>query len=74
MINLLQSIVEAITSLFGFLIHFVSSLFTFVAQIPTYVAIIAQLVLNLPSVFIPFATAAVTVSVVLWILNRRSNA
>lgn len=74
MIDLLSNIAEAITTLFGFLIHFVTSLFTFISQIPTYVAIIAQLVLNLPSVFIPFATAAVTVSVVLWILNRRSNA
>lgn len=74
MINLLKTIVSAITAVFGFFIHFITSMLNFLTHVPVYVGVLGSLIANLPSVIIPFATASVSISVILWILNRRTNA
>lgn len=70
MIDLLTSIVNVISSLIGFLIHSIESLFNLIAHIPTYVSFLTVSIGYLPSIVIPFAIASISVYVVFLILNR----
>lgn len=70
MIQLLQSIVEIVTSVISFVIHSITSLFNLFTHIPQYVSFMATSINVLPSVIIPFALASVSVYVVFLVLNR----
>lgn len=70
MITLLQSIVDTITSLIGFVIHTVESLINLIAHIPSYVSFLTVSVSYLPSLVMPFCIASISLYVVLLILNR----
>lgn len=70
MIQLLQSIVEVVTSVVSFVIHSITSLFNLLSHIPQYVSFMATSINVLPSVIIPFALASVSVYVVFLVLGR----
>lgn len=73
MLNLLRSIIEFITAIVSFIIHAIGSLLNFITLIPTYVSFLITSINVLPSVFIPFMIATITLSVVLFVLNRRAS-
>ena len=70
MITLLQSIVDTIVSLVGFVIHSVESLINLIMHIPSYVSFLTVSIGYLPSVIMPFCIASVSIYVVFLILNR----
>lgn len=73
MINLLKTIVETITAVISFFIHTITSLFHFLQQIPTYLTFVTTSINVLPDVILPFAIAGLSISVVLFVLNRRGG-
>lgn len=70
MISLLQSIVDTVISLVGFLIHTVESLVNLIAHIPSYVSFLTVSIGFLPTIVMPFAIASVSIYVVFLVLNR----
>ena len=70
MIRLLQSIVDTITSLIGFVIHSVESLINLIAHIPSYVSFLTVSVGYLPTIVMPFCIASVSIYVVYLVLGR----
>lgn len=74
MITLLQSIVDTIVSLVGFVIHTVESLINLIAHIPSYVSFLTVSIGYLPTMIMPFAIASVSIYVVFLILNRGAKA
>lgn len=70
MIRLLQSIVDTIISLVGFVIHTVESLINLIAHIPSYVSFLSVSIGYLPTIVMPFCIASVSLYVVFLLLNR----
>lgn len=70
MIKLLQSIVDTISALIGFVINIFTSLINLLAHIPTYVDFLVTSIGFLPTIIIPFAVASISVYVVFLLLNR----
>lgn len=71
MISLLQSIVDTIVSLVGFLIHSVESLINLIAHIPSYVSFLTVSIGFMPTIIMPFAIASISIYVVFLILGRK---
>lgn len=71
MLAFLNSIVESITTVFSLILHFIGSFLTFFNQLPRSIAFLTTAIGLLPSVLIVFATAAVSVYVLLFILGRQ---
>lgn len=72
MISLLQSIVDAIISMFELVGNIFMSLYTLLIHIPTYVSFLTTSISFLPSMIIPFAAASISVYVIFLVLNRGS--
>ena len=72
MITLLQSIVDTVVSLVGFLIHSIGSLLNLVAHIPSYVSFLTVSIGYLPTIIMPFCIASITIYVVFLIINRKA--
>lgn len=70
MINLLQSIVDIVTTVITFFIHSIESLISFFINIPTYTAFLINSINILPSVVIPFAIASISLYVMLMVIGR----
>lgn len=70
MIDLITSIVNVISSLIGFIIHSIESLFNLLTHIPTYVSFLTVSIGYLPTMVIPFAIASISIYVVFLVLNR----
>lgn len=71
MLDALMSIIEAIQSAIQFLINTVTSLASFIAQIPTNLAFLTTALNLIPSVIIPFGLAGITTYIVLLLIDRR---
>lgn len=73
MITLLQSIVDTVTSLVGFVIHSVESLINLIAHIPSYVSFLTVSIGYLPTIVMPFCIASISIYVVFLLVNRSTN-
>lgn len=71
MLNALRSILDIITSIIAFVYNAFASLLSLIQQIPQYVSMITVSVGYLPTVLIPFAIASVSLSVLLFMVNRK---
>lgn len=71
MIKLLQSIVDSISSILGFVINMFKSLLVLFSHIPTYFDYLVSTIGYIPSVVLPFAIASISIYVVLFIINRK---
>ena len=70
MLGVLKAIWDAISLLFTFAVNMLLSLFTFISMIPTYISYIFTLVSVVPPFAVIFFTAGITLTVVLFMLNR----
>ena len=73
MISLLQSIVDTITSLIGFVIHSIESLINLIAHIPSYVSFLTVSIGYLPTIVMPFCIASISIYVIFLVINRSTN-
>lgn len=71
MLDLLSRLVNGIAVGIQLVINIVTSLVNFVINIPTYVSFMSTSLTVLPNVVLPFALLSVTISVVLFLINRR---
>lgn len=70
MIDVLTSILDAITSVIGLVINIFTSLISLLAHIPTYTDFLITSIGFLPTVILPFAVASISVYVVFLLLGR----
>lgn len=70
MIDLLRSIVDSISALFGFVANTLLSLWNLFIHIPTYVDFLLTSIGFLPQMITPFAIASVSIYVIFLVLNR----
>lgn len=73
MIQLLESIVNIITTFTEFIINTIQSLVALIGQIPTYVSFLTSIILYLPPFVYPFVIACLSIIVVQYILNRKAD-
>lgn len=71
MLDLLSRIGNAIAVCIQLLINTITSLVNFVANIPTYLAFMTTSFTVLPDIILPFALISLTVSIVLFLINRQ---
>lgn len=72
MIDLLKGIVNAITTVFEFVVHTFQSILNLLAAIPRFTAYIYTLIdYVIPDLLKPFILLAIIVSVVLFVINRK---
>lgn len=71
MLSILESLIHTITALINFVIHAIQSLINLFIKIPTYVNFLVTSINVLPIIIIPFAMAAISIYVVLFILGRK---
>lgn len=71
MINLLRGIVDFISSCAQFIINIFTSLLSFVAHIPQFSTFVINALNVLPNIVLPFALASVSISIVLFLINRK---
>lgn len=71
MLSILESLIHTITALINFFIHAIQSLINLFIKIPTYVNFLVTSINVLPIIIIPFAMAAISIYVVLFILGRK---
>lgn len=72
MLNVLSSIANTIVSLLKFVIHSFQSILNLLGHIPQFVAVLTTGVGTLPVLILPFALASISLSVVLFVLNRNN--
>lgn len=70
MLSILESFMNTVYALINFIIHAIQSLVNLLVKLPTYVNFIITSINVLPIMIIPFAMAAVSIYVVLFILGR----
>lgn len=73
MINLLKSILDTIGILISLLISIVKSLINFIINIPTYLQFLISLLGVAPTFVYQFAITGLTISIILFLLNRKSG-
>lgn len=62
-----------IESLVSFVVNMVTGLLDLLASIPTILTFLTSSIGHLPPVVLPFATAGITISVVLLVVGRQNN-
>lgn len=70
MINLLQSIVDAISALFQLIINAISSIVLIISYIPTYLTFLTSSIAYLPAVIIPFCLVTISLWIIYFVLGR----
>lgn len=73
MLDLLSRIGNAIAVSIQLVINIVSSLVNFVVNMPTYIQFMNTSLTVLPDIVLPFAVLSVTISVVLFLINRQGG-
>lgn len=73
MIKILLSFLKFLGTAINFLISTVNSLFSLIANIPTYIQWLVGVVAVLPEILIPFIVASISIYAVLFILGRESS-
>lgn len=73
MIQFLNKIFSLIKSLITFVIHTFESLIALFTQIPKFIGILTDIIMNLPPFIQPFILASLSIIVVQYILNRKAD-
>lgn len=71
MLNALRGIVEAISAGAQLIINIFTSLISFVIHIPQYALFVTNSLTILPNIVLPFAMASVSITIVLFLINRQ---
>lgn len=71
MLNALRGIVEAISAGAQLIINIFTSLISFVTHIPQYALFVTNSLTILPNIVLPFAMASVSITIVLFLINRQ---
>lgn len=75
MLNLLNSIVSVIKQIVMFVVHSFETLLSLFTTIPKFVIYVVNLTRAIvPDVLIPFIIASILISVVYFLINRKSGA
>lgn len=70
MIQLLQSIVDAISAVWQFFINSITSLINLIMMIPGIISSISSMLVVLPSYAAVYFTAGISLTVILFMLNK----
>lgn len=71
MLDLFSKIAGALSSGISYLVHSITTFVNLLSHIPSYVSFLVRVVgAVLPSVFIPFAVASISISVIYLIVGR----
>lgn len=70
MLDILNTVLTTITSMVGFLVHTIETLLSFILHIPQFVLFITDVIAFIPTIFIPFAVASVSIWVMRFLINR----
>lgn len=70
MISLLQSLVDAVSTIFQLIINAISSLVLIISHIPTYLSFLATGIAYLPAIFLPFISVTISLWVIYFVLGR----
>lgn len=73
LIDIFRSLIDTVVTLINFLINSILSLINLIVKIPTYLDVIVSSLNLLPSFLIPFAMAYISIAVVQYVINRRSD-
>lgn len=73
MINLLESLLNIVITLCNFIYNTISSLIALIIQIPDQVEFLTTSLATLPPFVIPFATAFISINVILFILGKKGG-
>ena len=73
MLELLRSIIETVSMLITYLFNIIKGLVQFIIMIPTYVSWIAGLRAVVPPFATVFFTAGITITVILFLINRQER-
>lgn len=73
MIDILNGLLDIVTTLIMFVINTISSLINLIVNIPTYVSVLINSLNVLPAFVLPWSIAFVSLVVVQYILNRRAQ-
>lgn len=71
MLNLLSELIETVNALVTFVINFITSMISFISYIPSYVLFITRSIAFMPAFLIPFATACISIYVMLFMIGRQ---
>lgn len=71
MLNALRGIVEAISAGAQLIINIFTSLISFVIHIPQYALFVTNSLTILPNIVLPFAMASISITIVLFLINRQ---
>lgn len=71
MLGLLKAILETITMLVNFLINIIVGLIQFITMIPTYFTFVISMVDVVPPFATVFFTAGITLTIMLFLINRQ---
>lgn len=72
MLDILSQLVNTIGALVTFVLHAITSFIAFIAYIPSYLMFITQSIALMPSILIPYATACISVYVILFMIGRNT--
>ena len=70
MLNLLSQIVNTIIAIVSFFVHSIESFINLLVHLPSYITFLTQSIGFLPAILIPFATASISIYVILMIVGR----
>lgn len=74
MIKLIKSILDTIGIVIGLLISIIKSLVNFIINIPKYLQFLIATLSIAPTFTYQFAIAFLSITIILFLLNRKSNA
>lgn len=70
MIDLLNSIVQAIGSIFVFIVNMFKAFLSFITSIPEYIDFITATLAVLPPYLLPFATLGISITVIAMLIRQ----
>ena len=70
MIDLLQSIVKAISTIFDLIVSAIKSLVTLITYIPSYLTYLRSFIQYLPAAFLPFIAISISLWLIYFVLGR----
>lgn len=73
MLKVLSGFVEIVITLVSFVINTIMSLIALIIRIPGYIAMLINTLNILPSFLLPYMVAFISIVVVQYLLNRRSQ-
>ncbi len=73
MLSILKSIAEVIVTAVNLVVHIITSFVNFILNIPQYTTFLISSINILPSVFIPFIVASISIYVIYLLINREAS-